>query len=202
MKALSDGCTLKRIWFFVLLEASGNDPESMLPPVRTQIQETMCCLMKTMFMLIISGGIKCQVSKPADGWNADVRARCAIDEADRLVSSTSEASGCVPGCVVCSWEYSKDPKCVEFNIRNDRQMCELYYSSPTTFEQVDQCVYYPVNCLNFDVVNIRSDISDMRILVPVCHSVSACHCLPQSHSFQDTTAAVVLVCTKWLTGMV
>ena len=40
MKALFDGCTLKReagswIWFFVLLEASGDDPESMLPPVRT-----------------------------------------------------------------------------------------------------------------------------------------------------------------------
>ena len=40
MKALFDGCTLQReaesrIWFFVLLEASGDDLESVTPPVRT-----------------------------------------------------------------------------------------------------------------------------------------------------------------------
>ena len=73
---------------------------------------------------------------------------CGIDAANRTVSSIPDFSSypeCIPRDVVCGWTCKKDPNCVEFNIRNDLQLCELYYSRPARFQKVDQCLHYKVN---------------------------------------------------------
>ena len=72
---------------------------------------------------------------------------CAIDEANRTVSLIPDVSSypdCIPWDVVCGWKCKKDSNCVEFNIRIDLQLCELYYSRPACFQKVDQCLHYKV----------------------------------------------------------
>ena len=121
-------------------------------------------LIAATMMLIPFGSISDQLANPSDSWIPDEQSRCAVDPANKTESSFSSASfypECVPPDVICGWKCREDRNCVEFNIKNDLQLCQLYYFRPTNFQQVDQCLHYqviPHNILNKVTIPLQGNL--------------------------------------------
>ena len=104
-------------------------------------------LIAATMLLTQFGSVWSQLANSSDSWFPDDLSRCAVDPANKTESSISSASTyprCVPRDVICRWMCRMDSNCVEFNIKYDLQLCELYYSRPTQLQQVDQCLHYQV----------------------------------------------------------
>ena len=118
--------------------------------------------------------------------NADGQWACSGSTADKIVRLSDTPAynlkGGIPGEVFCTWKCNEEPRCLNFNYRNDTNTCEMYFSDPVNFAYIAHCVYFGVR---FHIYSIsRScEVSNGKMKINPSHIHNKCSSTRTSHSF-------------------
>jgi len=70
---------------------------------------------------------------------------CSVDPPSVNVSLNLPPSPtCIPACAWCGWECKKAPQCTGFNVKIGKDVCQMYFYQPGTYEYITGCSYYTV----------------------------------------------------------